>query len=103
MIIGSFLTLSLAAQSDTLEIQPPLDSIAANNVGNLLGADTSLLSQSDSLLVAQDSTLTDSLAAPTPTGDIETTINYNSTDSIFFDMNSQNLSMYGESHIDYGG
>lgn len=35
-------------------------------------------------------------------GDIETTINYKASDSIFFDLNNQNISMYGETHIDYG-
>ena len=35
-------------------------------------------------------------------GDIETTINYKATDSIFFDLENQNISMYGDTHIDYG-
>lgn len=35
-------------------------------------------------------------------GDIETTINYKAKDSIYFDLENQNISMYGESHIDYG-
>lgn len=34
--------------------------------------------------------------------DIETTINYNSRDSIYFDVKAQQLFMYGETHIDYG-
>jgi len=33
--------------------------------------------------------------------EIETTINYNARDSIFFDVKNQAISMYGESHIDY--
>lgn len=35
-------------------------------------------------------------------GDIETTINYNAEDSIFFDLNHQSLLLYGQAHIDYG-
>ncbi len=37
-----------------------------------------------------------------PKSDLETTINYNARDSIFFDLNNQSLFMYGETHIDYG-
>ncbi|MEM7298291.1 MAG: putative LPS assembly protein LptD, partial [Bacteroidota bacterium] len=35
-------------------------------------------------------------------GDIETTINYNANDSLFFDVKSQELFLYGDTHIDYG-
>jgi hypothetical protein len=34
--------------------------------------------------------------------DIETTINYNAEDSIFFDLSNQSLLLYGQTHIDYG-
>lgn len=34
--------------------------------------------------------------------DIETTINYNARDSLFFNINSRELFLYGETHIDYG-
>ncbi len=34
--------------------------------------------------------------------DIETTINYHAKDSLYFDVKSQNLFLYGDSHIDYG-
>jgi lipopolysaccharide export system protein LptA len=34
--------------------------------------------------------------------DIETTINYNAKDSIFFDLKNQSLKLYGDTHIDYG-
>ncbi|SNT15109.1 LPS assembly outer membrane protein LptD (organic solvent tolerance protein OstA) [Ekhidna lutea] len=34
--------------------------------------------------------------------DIETTINYHAKDSLFFDVNSRELFLYGETHIDYG-
>jgi hypothetical protein len=35
-------------------------------------------------------------------GDIETTINYNARDSLFFDINKRTFLLYGETHIDYG-
>ncbi len=34
--------------------------------------------------------------------DIETTINYNAEDSIYFQLKQQKIKMYGQSHIDYG-
>lgn len=52
----------------------------------------------DTSRVTTDS-LTGSTAQP---GDIETTINYTSRDSIFFDLGNRKLDLYGESHIDYG-
>ncbi len=39
---------------------------------------------------------------PAANSEIETTINYNARDSIFFDVKNQVISMYGESHVDYG-
>ncbi|WP_424961975.1 putative LPS assembly protein LptD [Ekhidna sp.] len=56
-------------------------------------------------LINSDSTKADSLAQSTPANkrsDIETTINYNANDSIFFNVKSRELSMYGDTHIDYG-
>ena len=35
-------------------------------------------------------------------GEIETTINYSATDSIFYDLKTQTLKLYGNSKIDYG-
>ncbi len=34
--------------------------------------------------------------------DVETTINYNSRDSLYFDVKTQELFLYGDTHIDYG-
>ena len=34
--------------------------------------------------------------------DIETTINYSSIDSIFYDLKTQTIKLYGKSKIDYG-
>ncbi len=39
---------------------------------------------------------------PAAQSEIETTINYNARDSIYFDVNNQVISLYGESHVDYG-
>ena len=46
-----------------------------------------------------DSIQTDSLEN---IGEIETTINYSATDSIFYDLKTQTLKLYGNSKIDYG-
>jgi hypothetical protein len=37
-----------------------------------------------------------------PKGDVETTIDYNARDSIFFDLKNQMMFMYGESKVTYG-
>ncbi|MEQ8628419.1 MAG: putative LPS assembly protein LptD [Ekhidna sp.] len=59
--------------------------------------------EADTLI--SDSTRADSVVQSTPTSkrsDIETTINYNANDSIFFNIKSRELFMYGDTHIDYG-
>lgn len=61
----------------------------------------------DSLLTEApaDSVLSDTTAAQ-PSGqnrsDIQTTINYNAKDSLFFNVKSRELFLYGDTHIDYG-
>ncbi len=75
----------------------------------LLGQD---ITQNDSTAVPQtpDLSVADSLLTSqprdtvknTPRGDIETTINYDSQDSMYFDVVNKKLFMYGETHIDYG-
>ena len=87
--IALFLTgFSLMAQEpstdpvqDTTKISTnilPLDSIA-----------------SDSLLVPSDT-------IPPTNDSFITTVNYHARDSMLFDLSSQQLTMYGETHIDYG-
>ena len=52
-----------------------------------------------------DSVRSDSTASQSPRNnqsDIETTINYHARDSLFFNVNSRELFLYGETHIDYG-
>ncbi|XOV90950.1 MAG: putative LPS assembly protein LptD [Bacteroidota bacterium] len=59
----------------------------------------------DSLSLPVDSLSADSLktsAKPKPKGDIETTINYNAKDSMFYDMEHKKIFMYQDAHIDYG-
>ncbi len=54
--------------------------------------------------LVQDSIQSDTThqQAPANKGDIETTINYDANDSIFFDLSERKLYLYGETHIDYG-
>lgn len=72
-----------------------IDSLGANlNESKIIG---------DSLIVA-DSVATDS-TRQTPQqkrSDVETTINYHARDSLFFNVKSRELFLYGETHIDYG-
>ncbi len=61
----------------------------------------------DSLLTstALDSTITDTTSINSTKenqSDIQTTINYNAKDSLFFNVKSRELFLYGETHIDYG-
>ena len=49
--------------------------------------------------IATDSIQVDSIKN---IGEIETTINYSATDSIFYDLKTQTLKLYGNSKIDYG-
>jgi hypothetical protein len=44
----------------------------------------------------------DSLIAPVPKGDIETTINYTARDSILFEVDRKVVHLYGDAKIDYG-
>ncbi|WP_350206757.1 putative LPS assembly protein LptD [Ekhidna sp.] len=72
-----------------------IDTLSAEGSQPLMEADT----------LISDSTRADSVVQSTPTSkrsDIETTINYNANDSIFFNIKSRELFMYGDTHIDYG-
>lgn len=71
---------------------------------NIVENDSSSTQQIPNLTVA-DSLLTSQprdTVRNTPQGDIETTINYDSQDSMYFDVVNKKLFMYGETHIDYG-
>ncbi|MEM6643808.1 MAG: putative LPS assembly protein LptD [Bacteroidota bacterium] len=61
-------------------------------------------------LLPNDSIASDSLTAPAANApkntinrsDVETTINYDARDSMYFNVKTQELYLYGETHIDYG-
>lgn len=53
--------------------------------------------RSDTTLVASDS-----IPPVAKKDDIETTVNYHARDSMFFDLKNQRMTMYGDTHIDYG-
>lgn len=55
----------------------------------------------DSALLRAQS-VPDSTPAPRRKRDIETTINYNAKDSLYFNVKDSKLYLYGETHIDYG-
>ena len=60
--------------------------------------------ESDSLLsLMQIDTLPNNeIDSINQTSEIETTINYSAKDSIFYDLKSQKIKLYGNSKIDYG-
>jgi hypothetical protein len=77
-------TGTLPVKNDTSGITPP---------------DT-LISEADT--IKNDSIRTDSLQAPPPKGDIETTINYTARDSIRASMDNKLIWLYGDAKIAYG-
>ncbi len=92
---------SLSQQSDS---NPPISGnperkfdgetfIQGQDSTNSAGIIDSLSNPSDSTKVGK---------AKTRKNDIETTINYNSEDSMVFDVENRKLFLYGDSHIDYG-
>ena len=59
--------------------------------------------ESDSLFSLMASDTTNILEDTTvQKSEIETTINYSARDSIFYDLKTQKLKLYGDSKIDYG-
>ena len=58
----------------------------------------------DSLLIDNEPDTTQSIVSDTidTRREIETTVNYVASDSIFYNLEIQKISMYGESNIDYG-
>ena len=68
----------------------------------------SVSTDSTSLIIPGDTTQSDSLAQQNPPqksakrSDVETTIVYDSRDSLYFDVKSQELFLYGDTHITYG-
>ena len=60
--------------------------------------------ESDSLLslMQVDTTFNNEMDSTIQKSEIETTINYSAKDSIFYDLKSQKIKLYGNSKIDYG-
>ena len=60
--------------------------------------------ESDSLLslMQVDTTSNNEMDSTIQKSEIETTINYSAKDSIFYDLKSQKIKLYGNSKIDYG-
>ena len=52
--------------------------------------------------MASDTIFLDDVDSINNKKDIETTINYSSIDSIFYDLKTQTIKLYGKSKIDYG-
>ena len=109
LLIGFVLTWStcipLIAQTDleedtfTLKILDtlPSDSILYNNPDS-----SGIIGNRSRSEVIYDTTKSLITEPEVPIGEIETVINYNAQDSIFFDLKSSNLTLFGDSHIDYG-
>lgn len=79
---------------DSLVSHPEYFPLIADSLQSIMGVDASVLdSLMDTVAVA---------APPRPKSDIETTIDYQARDSIYFDLQNQMMYLYGESTIDYG-
>ncbi|WP_425392621.1 putative LPS assembly protein LptD [Ekhidna sp.] len=75
----------------------PLDSAENIQIGGI--ADSLDVDLVDTLIT--DSTVVEPQQS-VARSDIETTINYHAKDSLFFDIKTRELFLYGETHIDYG-
>lgn len=58
--------------------------------------------QKDSLLLSVDTLINKVDSIIEKKSDVETTVNYTSKDSIFFDLKNQKMTLYGDAKIDYG-
>lgn len=76
-------------------VKPPAGTLPVKN-------DTSRVAPPDSLIHQPDTLRSDSVKAPLPKGDIETTINYSARDSIRASMDGKMIWLYGEAKIKYG-
>lgn len=94
LIIAFFFITTVKAQVEPAVKTPPgLLNVKADTTG--IKTD-SLILKSDSLQVKKDST------KATKRGDIETTINYSATDSIFLSMDNKTVWLYGDAKVKYG-
>ena len=108
-MVGFILTLSTCAsliaqtvvQEDTVMLKG-LDGLSISGDTIILQGLDTLSDDSSRSEVSYDTTASSFIEPKAPIGEIETIINYNAQDSIFFDLKSSKLTLYGESHIDYG-
>jgi lipopolysaccharide assembly outer membrane protein LptD (OstA) len=75
-------------QTDSLRIIMPADSLGIDLADSILG------------LLPADTMAMDSIP-PIPVGDIKTTVNYKSSDSLTINMITRDVKMYGKANIDY--
>ena len=109
LLVGFILTLStcvpliaqtgLKGDTSTLKI---IDSFSSNSILYNNPDSLGIISNTSESEVIYDTTKSPITESEVPIGEIETVINYNAQDSIFFDLKSSNLTLFGDSHIDYG-
>jgi len=94
---------STLSKGDTLVPKPEQMFLDSDSI-SLPGSDFLPSFNADSLVDTADSLKPDSALLPKtpPKGDIETAIKYQALDSIFLDVNSQKVMLYGEGKINYG-
>ena len=96
--------ISPYAQAQDIEgTLPSADSVGIIEPNDTIPPDITIAGDSippDSLTVAADTLAADSAQAQQ--GDIATTIKYRAEDSIYFDIQTQTIYLYGDAHIDYG-
>lgn len=112
-----FHSLKCQTKSDTTKTSPKLEIVSdtiPKNPENIIKNPNLLInptSESDSLMNIDLKDSTNSIipksdttivALPKRNSDINTKINYSSKDSMYFDLKTQNLFLYGESKVKYG-
>lgn len=87
---------------DSTQVQPPkLDTLVQNEEPPLKLKKDTIPSDIPAIIGIDSTNPPPAKKAPAQTGDIETTINYSASDSMIFDVKSQKLFLYGNTHIDY--
>ena len=96
-IVFFFLIITFYTSGYAQDLSESTESITSDSIISVSAPD-SVTSLSDT--IASDTLKT--AKSPKPKGDIETTINYNAKDSMFYDLENRKIYMYQEAHIDYG-
>lgn len=99
--IFSFLIVSAQNPENELKVTPGVLNDVTALADSVITSDSTSI-KLDSIALPIDSLAADSIVAPPPKGDIETTIKYSAKDSINFSVDSKIVELYGDAKITYG-